>query len=272
MKLALAQIEVAPEDVSGNLERATDAVRIAADRGADLVVLPEVFTVGYFAFDAYAERAEPLGGPTHTRLRNLADELNVGLLSGSIVEDLAATRSTTDAYTPAPSGLANTAVLFGRDGERLATYRKHYLFGYGSREAELLVPGDRIETARFDGFTVGMTVCYDLRFPELYRTIAKAGADLILIPSAWPYPRVEHWQLLPRARALENLLYVAAVNGVGSFDDARLVGRSAVYDPWGTPIVATDDAPALRFADLSADRVSDIRTEFPAWDDRRDDM
>ena len=116
-----------------------------------------------------------------------------------------------------------------------AVHRKHHLFGYDSAEAEMLVPGESLPTADIRGHTVGVTTCYDLRFPELYRRFLDDGVTLALVPSAWPYPRVEHWKLLPRARALENLLYVGAVNGSASFEDASLVGRSAVYDPWGSP-------------------------------------
>jgi len=266
VKLALAQLAVEGGDVDGNVDRAVDAVARAAADGADLVVLPELFNVGFFAFDLYERAAEPLEGETFARLRGAAADHGVGLLAGSIVEDLAATES---APTPAEAGLANTQVLFDRDGERLAVYRKHHLFGYESAEAELLVPGDSLGVAAFEGFTVGMTTCYDLRFPELYRDIAEAGATLVLVPSAWPYPRVEHWQLLPRARAVENQLYVATCNGTGAFADAELCGRSTAYDPWGTVLASSDDDPTIVTADVDPGRVADVREEFPAWRDRR---
>jgi predicted amidohydrolase len=265
VKLALAQLAIEAGDVEGNVERAVDAVARAADEGADLVVLPEIFNVGYFAFDLYDRAAEPLEGETFSRLADAAAEHDVGLLAGSIVEDLAAT----DAPTPADSGLANTQALFDRDGQRLAVYRKHHLFGYESAEAELLVPGESLGVAEFEGFTVGMTTCYDLRFPELYRDIAEAGATLVLVPSAWPYPRVEHWQLLPQARAVENQVYVATCNGSGAFEDAELCGRSTVYDPWGTLLASSDDDPTTVTVEVDPARVAAVREEFPAWHDRR---
>jgi predicted amidohydrolase len=265
VKLALAQLAIEGGDVEGNVERAVDAVSRAADDGADLVVLPEIFNIGYFAFDRYERAAEPLAGETFGRLADAAAEHGVGLLAGSIVEDLAVT----DAPTPADSGLANTQALFDRDGQRLAVYRKHHLFGYESAEAELLVPGESLGVAEFEGFTVGMTTCYDLRFPELYRDIAEAGATLVLVPSAWPYPRVEHWQLLPRARAVENQLYVATCNGSGAFEDAELCGRSTVYDPWGTLLASSDDDPTTVTVEVDPARVAAVREEFPAWHDRR---
>jgi predicted amidohydrolase len=267
MKVALAQIRIQGGDVEGNVERAERAVAAAAADGADIVALPEIFNVGYFAFDLYQRYAEPLEGETLTRIADAAAEHDVGVLAGSIVEDLNATET---AYTPADEGLANTSVLFDRSGERCLVYRKQHLFGYESAESELLVPGERVQVASFEGHTVAVTTCYDLRFPELYREFA-ADVTLTLVPSAWPYPRVEHWRTLSRARAIENQFYVATINGSGAFEDAELLGRSTVYDPWGTPVASSDDDPALVTADADPESVTDVRTEFPALRDRRRD-
>jgi len=269
MNLTLVQLAQTGGDVAGNVDRAERAVRDAAAAGADLVVLPELFTVGYFAFDSYAREAEGLDGPTLTRFADLAAELGVGLLAGSVVEDLEASAAA-GVDVPAPEGLANTAAFFDRDGERRGVYRKHHLFGYGSAETRLLTPGERLSTVKFEGFTVGVSTCYDLRFPELYREYAERGATLVLVPSAWPYPRVEHWQVLTRARAIENLTYLAAANGAGAFDEATLLGRSTVYDPWGTPLASAGDEPTLVSATLDPARVTEVREEFPAWTDRRE--
>ena len=265
MKLALAQLDVTAADVQANRHRAIDAIESAAARGADLVALPELWNVGFFAFDRYADLAEPLDGPTLSRIREAAMDNDVGVLAGSIVEDLAES----DADGPATEGLANTTVLFDRDGTRLATYRKHHLFGYESEESDLLVPGESLGVAEFEGFTVGMTTCYDLRFPELYRELLDAGVTLVLVPSAWPYPRVEHWKSIPKARAIENLSYVATINGAATFDDATLLGRSTVYDPWGTPVATSGDEPTLVVTDIEPKRVERVRKDFPALEDRR---
>jgi predicted amidohydrolase len=267
VKLALAQLDVRGSDVAGNVDRAERRIEQAAAEGADLVVLPEIFNVGYFAFESYARQAEAIDGPTLTTIANAAADHDVGVLAGSIVEDLDATPDAVS--TPAETGYANTSVLFDRDGSRRLVYRKHHLFGYGSAEQELLTPGKDVSVAPFEEFTVGVTTCYDLRFPELYRRLTDAGATLVLVPSAWPYPRVEHWTLLPRARAIENLAYVAAVNGTGEFEDAELLGRSSVYDPWGTVLARTGDEPDLVTARIDADRVDRVREEFPALEDRR---
>ena len=270
MRLALAQLDVEPSAVAGNRTRALDAIDRAAADGVDLVVLPELFTVGYFAFESYARTAEGLDGETITELQAVAADNEVAVLAGSIVEDLAA--SDAAGYdVPAPDGLANTAVFIDRAGHQRAVYRKHHLFGYSSEESDRLVAGERLPTVEFDGFTVGVTTCYDLRFPELYRRLVDDGVTLTLVPSAWPYPRVEHWQLLPRARAVENQMYVAAANGVGEFDTAELLGRSTVYDPWGTTVASASDESAVVTATIDPDRVDDVREEFPALADRRID-
>jgi len=268
MRLALAQLEIEAAAVDSNVDRAVAAIERAAGNGADCVALPEIFDVGYFAFDAYARNAEPLGGETHRRISTAAAEHGVSVLAGTVVEDLAASADAGESV-PAEEGYANTAVLFDSDGERRLVYRKRHLFGYDSAEAELLVPGEDLQTAEIGGHTVGVTTCYDLRFPEQYRQLVDSGVTLVLVPSAWPYPRVEHWKLLPRARAVENLVYVGAVNGSATFDDAALVGRSRVYDPWGTTLASSDDDPTIVYADCDPERVEAVRTEFPALKDRR---
>jgi predicted amidohydrolase len=268
LTIALAQLEIDAGHVDTNVDRALEAVERAAARGADLVALPELFNVGYFAFELYARNAEAFDGETFGRLREAAAEHEIAVLAGSIVEDLAETESV---ETPADEGLANTAALFDSSGELQLFYRKHHLFGYESAESELLVPGERIETASIGGFTVGVTTCYDLRFPKLYRRLIDDGADLLLVPSAWPYPRIEHWETLSRARAIENQCYVATINGSGEFEDAdaTLLGRSTVYDPWGVTLASSGDDPALIVTELDPGTVAGVRDEFPALADRR---
>lgn len=268
MKLALAQLDIDHGDVEGNVERAVEAVSRAADRNADLVCLPEIFNVGYFAFETYEDAAEGLSGPTLSRLSEAATEHGINVLAGTVVEDLA---ETTEVETPADDGLANTAVLFDRAGERRAVYRKHHLFGYESAEAELLVPGEDplSGVCEIEGFTVGITTCYDLRFPELYRELVEGGVSLLLVPSAWPYPRVEHWTTLSRARAIENQCYVATINGSAEHEGTQLLGRSTVFDPWGTTLASSGDDPTLVTSEIDPERVERVREEFPALRDRR---
>ncbi|MFW6458623.1 MAG: carbon-nitrogen family hydrolase [Halodesulfurarchaeum sp.] len=265
MKLGLLQIRIEAGDRSGNLDRTRKAIREAVDRNADLLVLPELWNVGYFDFDAYGTRAEGLDGPTLSQIGDLAAEYGVSILAGSIVEDL----EETDVATPAPTGLSNTSVLFDPAGTRQLVYRKHHLFGYESAESELLTPGDRLETASVGGFTVGVTTCYDLRFPGLYRELVDRGVTLVLVPSAWPYPRIEHWTTLTRARAIENQFFVAAVNGAGQAGGPGLIGRSRIIDPWGTVVRAMGADPETATVSIEPETVSAVRDRFPALEDRR---
>ena len=270
MQLAVVQLEITPGEPETNLSRAAAEIERAAVNGADLVVLPEQFVVGFFAFDAYPPHAAGLDGELFDRLAELAADNSVGLVAGTTVEDLAASAAAGYAV-PADEGYANTAVFFDREGEVRGVYRKHHLFGYDATEAELLVAGDSLAVVDFEGVSVGMTTCYDLRFPELYRELVDQGAELIVVPSAWPYPRVEHWKTLGRARAIENLCYVATTNGSATFPeaDSRLCGRSTVYDPWGTTLASSGDEPTRLTAEIDPDRVKAVRSSFPALDDRR---
>ena len=268
MKIALAQLQVEPSDRRGNTARALDAIESAASDGVDLVVLPELFTIGYFAFDSYVRSAEPLDGKTTVAIQEAAIDHDIAVLAGSFVEDLEASAHR-GFETPAAEGYANTSVFVDRTGERRGVYRKRHLFGYGSAEQELLTAGESLSVLEFEGFTVGTTTCYDLRFPGLYRRLVDAGVTLVLVPSAWPYPRGEHWRVLPRARAIENLCYVVTANGVGEFDDAALLGRSTVYDPWGTVVAGLGGEEGLVTARLDPAAVDQRREEFPALDDRR---
>ncbi|GAB3702114.1 carbon-nitrogen family hydrolase [Halorubrum pallidum] len=262
------QLGVKGGAVSTNVDRALDRVRTAAVAGADVVVLPELFDVGYFAFDSYARVAESLAGERLSKFAAVAADEGVHVLAGTVVEDLAA--SAADGIdVPATDGIANTAVLFDRAGDRRLVYRKRHLFGYGSEETDRMVPGESTPVVEIDGVRVGVTTCYDLRFPEQFRELTDAGVDCVLVPSAWPYPRIEHWRTLGRARAIENLAYVAAVNGSGEFGEDALCGRTTVYDPWGTTLASAGDEPTTLTADVDPDRVAAVREEFPALRDRR---
>ena len=265
MKLSLLQVRIDAADRTGTQNRVEAEIQAAAAEGADLIALPELWNVGYFASDQYEAAAEPLSGPTLERIAGLAAEHEVAIVAGSVIEDLAET----DGETPAETGLANTSVVFGPDGDRRATYRKRHLFGYESAEATLLTAGETLGVAEIGDFTVGITTCYDLRFPELYRELVDAGGTAVVVPSAWPYPRVEHWKTLTRARAVENLFYVAAINGVGpAGGDSGLIGRSRVVDPWGTTVRAGGTEPERIEAEIDPDRVAAVRERFPALRDR----
>ncbi|TQQ79570.1 carbon-nitrogen family hydrolase [Halonotius roseus] len=270
MEVAAIQLGIESGAVETNLDQAREAVVDAAAEGADLAVLPEQFLVGFFAFDDYSTQVAGLDDPLFDRLAEMAADNDIAFVAGSVVEDLAA--SAAAGYdVPAADGYANTSVFFDRNGQRRGVYRKHHLFGYDSAESELLVAGDSLSVVEFGGLTIGTTTCYDLRFPSLYRRLLDRGVDCLVVPSAWPYPRIEHWETLGRARAIENLSYLIAVNGTGSFPaaDAQLCGRSAIYDPWGTARATAGDASTTITATIEPAAVDEVRSSFPALDDRR---
>lgn len=255
MQIAVVQFEPGA-DVTGNLDRADNRIRNVVRRGADLVVLPEIWNVGYFAFEQYRSKAEPIDGPTITHLRELAVELQIYLHTGSIVE-----RDGERLY--------NTSALIGPEGNVLDTYRKLHLFGYESEERRLLTPGDRIVAVDTALGTVGMVTCYDLRFPELFRALLESGVELLLVTSAWPAARLEHWQLLTRTRALENQVVLAAANLVGENAGVELAGRSCVVDPTGVPLADAGATPGSALVDVDPSVVDDARGAFPVVEERR---
>ncbi|PPK63630.1 putative amidohydrolase [Actinokineospora auranticolor] len=225
---------------------------VADARGADLVVLPELWAVGYFSFDSYPEAAESLDGPTVTLAREWARALDAHVHLGSVIERDARGR------------LFNTAVLLAPDGTVAQTYRKIHVFGHASREAELLTPGDRVAVAG----TVGMTTCYDLRFPELWRAMVDHGAESAIVPAAWPAARREHWRLFTSCRAVEEQLLLIACNAVGTQAGVELAGTSRVVDPWGTVLVEAGVDEGVTTCEVDPAVVAKTRAEFAVLKDR----
>src|SRR5215207_9665540 len=227
-RVASIQLEIlGGEPKAERIERAAALVESLA--GVDLIVLPEAWNVGYFDFDRYAAGAETLEEETVSRLRAAARAAGAWVLAGSIIERHG-------------DRLFNTSVLLDRAGEVRASYRKIHLFGYGSLERRLLTRGEDVVVCDTELGGIGLATCYDLRFPELFRAMVDRGAELFLIASAWPYPRVEAWSVLNRARALENQAWLISANCAGG--DPACCGRSMVVDPWGTALAAAGDRPA----------------------------
>lgn len=255
IETALLQIAIRDESHDQRLQRGLAMLR-NLDRPVQLAILPELWTVGFFSFDQYAASASPIPGPLSEQLANTARKLKIWLHAGSIVE-----RSAED--------LHNTSLLFDPDGKLRATYRKLHLFGYESEEGKLLKPGDAPQVIKTPLGALGLSTCYDLRFPELYRLMSKDGAEIFLVTSAWPYPRLEHWLVLNRARAIENLAYVVACNASGQARGKTLLGNSVVVDPWGTPIARAGGDEQVLYASLDPELLRDVRSRFPALRDRR---
>jgi predicted amidohydrolase len=220
-------------------------------RGTDLILLPELWRVGYSNFASYRERAEALAGGTVSFLQGAAREERAYLLGGSFIE-----RDHDHLY--------NTAVLLDRNGEIIGIYRKSHLLSYRSQERDLLTPGNELTVIETPIGTLGIAICYDLRFPEIFRAMSESGVEVFLVPAAWPITRMEAWEALCRARAVENQAYIIACNAVGE----RLLGHSMVVDPWGVKIASLGSGEGVLQTSLDLARLRRFREEFPVWRER----
>jgi len=247
-----------------NLEVAERLIRDAASVGAGLVALPELWSC-HGLDSVYRENAEPVPGPTTDFLAGLARELEVYLLGGSILEERAGR-----------DGLSNTSTFFDPEGELVAVYRKIHLFDVKAPdreylESKLIEPGDEPVVARMGPTTLGLSVCYDLRFPELYRLLALMGAEVLAVPAAFTLQTgKDHWELLLRARAVENQAFVVAPAQWGRKADGRWTyGRSMIVDGWGTVLSTCPDRDGFALAELDLTGLRRLRTEFPSLANRR---
>jgi deaminated glutathione amidase len=247
-----------------NKETAEALIRRAASDGADLVALPELWSC-HGLEDAYRENAEPVPGPTTDFLGKLARELGVYVVGGSILEGESGSQR-----------LSNTSTFFNPSGEMTAVYRKIHLFDVKVTEDEYLesatiAPGNEIVTAKAGVATLGLSVCYDLRFPELYRLLALRGAEVLAVPAAFTLQTgKDHWEILLRARAVENQAFVVAPAQWGRKANGRWTyGRSTIVDPWGTVLATCPDRDGYALAPLDLDYLDRLRREFPALANRR---
>src|SRR3954462_7053949 len=273
MRVHVVQVGYTDEEpVTARVERVAGLV--AGQRGADLVVLPELWPHGGFSYRSWTERAEPLDGPSMTAIskaaaevgaRGPAAELGAVVHAGSIVERADG--------GPEGRGLWNTSVVFGPDGSQVAVYRKIHRFGFGNGEPLLLEAGDElvVRTVSLAGKStgVGLATCYDLRFPELFRGLLDGGAELVLIPAAWPAPRVEAWSLLGRSRAIEDQVVVVQCNTGGAHAGVRMGGRSQVVDATGAVLAEAGGGGGGLVVGVDLDAVGAWREAFPVLPDRR---
>jgi predicted amidohydrolase len=260
-------------DIEANLARAERLVRRAASYGAKLVATPENTSFLGPQFHK-VELAEPIDGPIATRFAKLADELSIHLLVGSFAEQKRAADGSVDV-----NRCFNTSLLFGPNGDRLAVYRKIHLFdvdvpgGVTIRESDSVAAGDEVVVAETALGNIGMSICYDLRFPELYRALVDRGADMIAIPSAFTLATgKDHWHLLVRARAIETQCWVLAPAQWGRHDEKGVresYGHSLVVDPWGTVVADKGHGVGLVLAEVDPARMSEVRNAIPVRSHRR---
>ena len=262
-------------DVAANVGAATALVEEAAAAGAVLVALPETWAYKGGREGIHAS-AEAVDGPSNAALAQLAARLGIFVLAGSIYEP-----------SPEPGRVYNTSALFGPHGDLLAVYRKIHLFDITAgttvyRESDDVMPGADLVTAEIDcgsaetaapaaPVTLGLTICYDLRFPELYRSLALRGAQILCVPSAFTaYTGAAHWKVLLRARAIENGCFVIAPGQVAEHLPGReCFGHSMIVDPWGTVLAEVQDGVGFCVADLDLGRVAEVRAQIPSLHNRQ---
>jgi predicted amidohydrolase len=264
MRIALVQLDVdLDRDPAESRNLAVAKVHEAAEDGAELVLLPELWLNGAFDPEPWERTAEPLHGETAQLLRETAVDCGIVLHGGSIVE-----------RTP-DGNLYNTSLVFDAEGELLAGYRKIHRFGFDRGEAVIMSSGEHLTSFDLHDVDdsvltrVGLATCYDVRFPELYRGLLGAEVQTVLQVAAWPARRLEHWRTLCRARAIENQMYLVACAAAGSQAGLQMSGHSMVVDPWGAVVAEAGDGPEVLHAEIDFQLVPETRAKFPVLRDRR---
>lgn len=257
MRVSLAQMDILLGDAGVNLRKAREMARQAGCEGSDLVVFPELWSTGYDLENADLHSSR-MGEGMFAEMSRMADDNDI-YLAGSCISKLGKDR------------YGNTSALFDPEGKLLATYTKIHLFGLMD-EHKYLSPGESLTIVDTRWCKIGMAICYDLRFPEMFRCYALGGVELVVIHAEWPHPRLAHWQVLLKARAIENQMYVVACNRVGMSKDTSFFGHSCVVDPWSEMVCEAGEEEALITADIDMDKVNQVRRKIPVLMDRRPDI
>lgn len=259
MKLvvSLGQMDVKIGDVASNLATVQAMTAEAAGRGSDLVVFPELWSTGYDLQHA-ADHATTTDKGVFSVVADLAREQGIAIV-GSILSCMGGGR------------YGNTAVFLDQLGNNLGVYSKVHLFRLMDEE-KYLTAGDRLTLVDSIWGKVGLAICYDLRFPELFREYALGGASMVVLPAEWPKPRLAHWLTLLKARAIENQMFVIACNRVGKSGDATFFGHSCIIDPWGETIAEAGKRETLLTAEIDLALVKTVRSKIPVFVDRRPEL
>lgn len=258
MKLALIQMESELGNAPVNRSRAEAAIRQAAASGADIAVLPETWNLGFFPKEHLQNLAEPDGGESRALLHMLACELNIHIVGGSLI-------------TKKIGGIYNTAYVFDRSGALVAEYDKIHSFS-PSGEHHFFQQGHNLCTFVLDKVKMGLVICYDLRFGELIRLLALEGIELLFVPAQWPGVRLEHWQVLSRARAIENQIFVASVNGCGEAWGTLSGGHSMLISPYGELLAGAGGGATTVIGEVDFGQIAAIRERINVFRDRRPEL
>ncbi|HEV2840476.1 MAG TPA: nitrilase-related carbon-nitrogen hydrolase [Chthoniobacterales bacterium] len=260
MKLAAAQIACALGDVDANLRKIRDFSARAKEGGVELIVFPEMADTGY-SMPVIQAHATPWTEGAVPELRKMAKSLSIAIICGVSERD--------------GNSTYNSQVFIDGNGEIVGSYRKTHLFtGTPIGEDKCFSPGHELKSFPFGGFRLGLSICYDLRFPEVYRKLAiEQKANVFVISSAWPFPRVEHFRILCAARAIENQSYVIVSNRAGTDEGVTCCGSSAIIDPYGVTVAsASTDREELIQAELSEEVITSVRNKMAVFEQRRPDL
>lgn len=285
MRIGLLQMDVKPDQPAENRRIVEQLVGEAAAQHCDVAVLPETWNTGFFPRERMEELAEEEGGESRALLAELAARYQMNLVGGSLVirrdggrtEEEASVigRGNGRAGTGQPGTpprwkpyFYNTAYVFDRQGRQLAQYDKIHGFSL-AEENRFFQPGQALCTFKLDGIPAGLILCYDLRFGELARSLALQGIKLLFVPAQWPFSRQEHWRILNQARAIENQLYVACVNGCGAYGSAVSCGSSMLVDPLGQVVCQAGTIEQVVWGEADFSLVSRVRAQIPVFQDRR---
>ncbi|HZD11118.1 MAG TPA: carbon-nitrogen family hydrolase [Candidatus Binatia bacterium] len=257
LRISLAQMNVVLGEPQTNLETVRLMAAEAARRGSQMLVLPELWSTGYDLENA-ANYATTTDDGIFAEVAEMAVHHRLHVL-GSCLSLLG------------PGQYGNTAVLFNPGGEVLGSYSKIHLFRL-MQEEQYLTAGDHLALVDSEWGPLGLAICYDLRFPEMFRCYALEGARVVFLPSEWPHPRLAHWQTLLRARAIENQFYMVACNRVGRSKETDFFGHSCIVDPWGQTLIEAGEEEMLLTCELDLGRVEAVRQKIPIFEDRRPDL
>lgn len=256
MKVSVLQFAIKENEEKASLEHRVMSM-VSSSAGSDLIVLPELWNIGALSYRTIEEHAEERTGHLMSLISEKARKLCAFIHCGSFVEKDG-------------GNFYNTSILFDRNGTDVAVYRKIHLFSCYGHEADFFTHGEELSVTDTELGKIGLAICYDLRFPEIFRKMAfNMGAEIFIVPAAWPCPRTSAYSMLCSARAMENSAYLISSNLTGKYKHLTMPGLSSVNDPWGTDCLRMGGEEGILAAEISSDEVRKMRREFPVFDDVR---